>query len=294
MPAGAVIMEWLDWIVQATERRGIQTDGWRISCRNDWLTPVHTGTILSVMNTGDGSFPTTDWGLLANLNQQDTSAKLASLDILIRRYWKPVYVFLRRSGHPEERAKDLTQSFFLDWMEKDVFGKADPERGRFRTFMLTCLKRFAANVHRAEMAAIRRPEAGLVSLQELMENDHVPFEPSDHNTPDAEFQVSWAKEVIHRVLRRLEIECRDKGMEAHYDIMRSRLVDPILNGDPAIPTEDLARKYNLTSKQVFNHLETAKRSFRQLMKDEISLYAESPADVSLEMNDIFRVLGGMF
>ena len=245
------------------------------------------------MHSGNGSFPTTDWGLLANLNQQNSAARIASLDILIRRYWKPVYVFLRRSGHNEDRAKDLTQAFFLEWMEKDIFGKADHERGRFRTFMLTCLKRFAANVHRAERAAMRRPEAGFVSLQELMENEHVPFEPADSSTPDLEFQKSWAKEVIQRVLRRLEIECRKGGLEVHFDIIRARLVDPILSGLPAVPTEDLATRYNLTTKQVFNHLETAKRSFRQLMKDEISLYAESPADVSVEVNDIFRVLGGM-
>lgn len=285
-------MEWLDFIFNPSFGMPDRSGSLNRSLMALQLTK-QSDSLSFVMHTGSGSFPTTDWGLLANLNQQNSAAKIASLDILIRRYWKPVYVFLRRSGHNDDRAKDLTQSFFLDWMERDVFGKADNERGRFRTFLLTCLKRFAANIHRAEMAAVRRPEAGLVSLQELMENEHVPFEPADSSTPDLEFQKSWAKEVIQRVLRRLEFECRKGGLEVHFAIMRARLVDPILSGVPAVPTEDLAARYNLTTKQVFNHLETAKRSFRHLMKDEISLYAASPDEVSVELNDIFRVLGGI-
>ncbi len=109
------------------------------------------------------SFPTTDWGLLANVRSATPIAKQAALDILTRRYWRPVFGFLRFSGNNEESAKDLTQAFFADWIENDVFGKADERQGRFRSFMLTCLKRFVSNEHRAENAQKRKPVAGLLS-----------------------------------------------------------------------------------------------------------------------------------
>lgn len=56
------------------------------------------------------------------------------LDFLIRRYWKPVYCFVRRSGFDDEHAKDLVQEFFMVVLSKNLFAKADPTRGRFRIF----------------------------------------------------------------------------------------------------------------------------------------------------------------
>ena len=71
--------------------------------------------------TDKGSFPTTDWGILADVRGDNPAAKLAALDILVHRYWKPVYLFLRYSGSPVESAKDSTQAFFADWIENDAF-----------------------------------------------------------------------------------------------------------------------------------------------------------------------------
>ncbi len=243
------------------------------------------------MTSGIGSFPTTDWGLLGNLRAQSAEARRASLDILIRRYWKPVYLFLRGSGRDEEQSKDLTQAFFLDWLERDAFQWADPAKGRFRTFMLTCLKRFASNVHRAEYAAKRRPTGGVASLDEMMSSEVVHFEPADHQTPESLFNRAWAVAVLSRVLERLNQQFHEKGQEAHADILRSRLVDPILNGVAPVSTEDLAAKYEISTKQVFNLLETAKRAYRQMIRDEVSLYAVGGSEISDELNDLFRILG---
>jgi DNA-directed RNA polymerase specialized sigma24 family protein len=243
------------------------------------------------MTSAAGSFPTTDWGLLGNLRAQSSEARRASLDILIRRYWKPVYFFLRTSGRNDEQAKDLTQAFFLDWLERDAFQWADPAKGRFRTFLLTCLKRFAANVHRAEYAAKRRPEGGVASLDEMMASEVIHYEPADHQTPESLFNRAWAIAVLTHVLERLNQQFNEKGQQAHADILQSRLVDPILNGIPPVPAEELAAKYEISTKQVFNLLETAKRAYRQMIRDEVSLYAVNSAEISEEINDLFRILG---
>ena len=122
------------------------------------------------MPTRKDAFPTTDWGLLKNLRGNSPALREAGLNLLAGRYWRPVYGFLRRSGHDDAEAKDLTQAFFAAWLENDGFAKADQDKGRLRSLMLTSLKRFVSNERRSDNAQRRKPAAGLVSLDALMEN----------------------------------------------------------------------------------------------------------------------------
>jgi RNA polymerase sigma factor (sigma-70 family) len=243
-------------------------------------------------DSAKASFPTTDWGLLNNMRGATPSLKRAALDILIRRYWRPVFGFIRFSGHDEESAKDLTQAFFAEWIERDVFEKADKQQGRFRSFVLTCLKRFAANEHRAENAQKRKPTAGLFSLDELMDNTEMPFEPSGGMTPDMIFDRAWAVEVVRRVLQQLERECQTTGKSIHFDIFARRIINPILHGVEEPSLAELSREHGLAEKQAANHLLTAKRAYQRLLQQEIRLYVASEAEVSSEMRDLFRILSG--
>jgi len=84
------------------------------------------------MSINQAAFPTTDWGLLKNLSGNDPALRAAGLEILARRYWRPVYCFLRRSGHDDADSKDLTQAFFAGWLENDGFVKADSDKGRLK------------------------------------------------------------------------------------------------------------------------------------------------------------------
>lgn len=241
--------------------------------------------------TGKGSFPTTDWGLLADARGTSPAAKLAALDILIRRYWKPVFLFLRYTGVMEDSAKDFTQAFFADWIENDAFAKADERKGRFRSFMLTCLKRFVSNERRAAHAQKRGPQEGLLSLDELMSNPDIPFEPADSMTPEAIFQKAWAAEVVRRVLKHLEIECDRTGKTVHFDIFAKRVIRPILEGGREPSMADLGREHKLTEKQAANCLLTAKRAYQRLLQEEIRLYASSETEVASEIRDLFALLG---
>lgn len=236
-------------------------------------------------------FPTTDWGSLANVRSSDPAVRQASLEILIRRYWKPVFSFLRGSGHDEESAKDLTQAFFADWIESNDFAKADQRRGRFRSFMLSCLKRFVANQHRAENAQKRRPKAGILSLDELMDNTQMPFQPADGMSPDVLFDRTWAAELVLRVLNRLEHDCRQRGQEIHFDIFAQRVINPILHGFPEPSLVEVGRQHGLTQKQAANRMEPMKDAYRKLMEEELRLYASSEGEVASEVRELFRILG---
>lgn len=244
-----------------------------------------------VTESGGGAFPTTDWGLLAGVRDSAAEAKLVALDSLIRRYWKPVFVFLRCSGSDVEAAKDLTQAFFAQWIERDVFAQADETKGRFRSFMLSCLKRFVSNARRADHAQKRRPPAGLVSLDELLEVSELPAGPAPGGTPDQGFDRTWASEVVVRVLRSLEAECLRTGKQAHYAIFASRVIKPILEGLAAPSMAELAKQYGMTEKQAANALLTAKRAYQRILHKDIRLYAKSEAEVATEVRELFRILG---
>ena len=241
-------------------------------------------------NSGSGAFPTTDWGLFVDIRGGSPAKKLAALDILARRYWKPVFRFLQYSGKDEEAAKDLTQAFFAEWIESNAFAKADAQRGKFRSFMLASLKRFVANEHRADYAQKRRPAAGMLSLNELMDNEEMPFEPVDAETPDRAFDRAWASEVVGRVLGHMEVECRNKGQKAHFDIFSKRLIQPILYGQEAPSMAELGKAHGLTERQAGNLLETAKRAYRRMLDEEVRLYAASESEVSEEVRIIFAIL----
>ena len=237
-----------------------------------------------------GAFPTTDWGLFVDIRGGSPAAKRAALDILARRYWKPVFKFLQFSGKDEESAKDLTQAFFADWIESNAFAKADAQKGKFRSFMLSSLKRFVANAHRDDHAQKRNPAAGLVSLDELMGADEFPFEPAHAETPDKAFDRAWATEVVGRVLKHLAAECARKDQRAHFDIFSRRLIRPILHGIGAPSMADLGREHGLSEKQAGNLLETAKRAYRRLLEEEVRLYAATDSEVSDEVREIFAIL----
>jgi RNA polymerase sigma-70 factor (ECF subfamily) len=246
---------------------------------------------IAIRERRQGSFPTTDWGLLADVRGNNPAVKLAALDILIRRYWKPVFLFLRYSGVTDDSARDLTQAFFADWIENDAFAKADERKGRFRSFMLTSLKRFVSNEHRAAHAQKRCPREGLVSLDELMSNPDIFFEPADNMTPEAIFQRAWAAEVVRRVLKHLEVECNQTGKTAHFEIFSRRVIRPILDGSCEPSMADLGREHGLTEKQAANCLLTAKRAYQRLLQEEIRLYASSETEVASEIRELFSILG---
>ena len=54
---------------------------------------------------------------------------------LCESYWYPLYAFLRRRGYPADQAQDLTQEFFTRVLERRYPVRADPEKGRFRSFL---------------------------------------------------------------------------------------------------------------------------------------------------------------
>src|SRR6266446_4004555 len=100
-------------------------------------------------------FPSTHWSVVLAAGQTPGTVARDALEHLARIYWYPLYEFIRRQGRSPEDAQDLTQEFFARFLANESFKQADQQRGRFRTFMLACLKHFLVSEWRKAHAAKR-------------------------------------------------------------------------------------------------------------------------------------------
>src|SRR5437763_6526652 len=95
--------------------------------------------------SGSSQFPTTRWTLVVAAGDPKREEARSALVSLCESYWYPLYAYLRRRGYPADQAQDLTQEFFVRVLEGRYLDRADPDRGRFRSFLLSSLKFFVAD-----------------------------------------------------------------------------------------------------------------------------------------------------
>src|SRR5689334_11373587 len=90
------------------------------------------------------SFPSSHWSLITRAGGSDPEQARLALAELCRRYWYPIYAFVRRRLGSVHNAEDATQGFFAHLLKGNVLAAADPGRGRFRTYLLACCKHYLA------------------------------------------------------------------------------------------------------------------------------------------------------
>jgi DNA-directed RNA polymerase specialized sigma24 family protein len=159
-----------------------------------------------------GSFPTTRWSIVVNAGAGSESESRAALEMLCRQYWYPLYGFIRRQGRTHHEAQDCTQEFFARLLANDGFATARPERGRFRTFLLTSLRNFLAKEWHRAHAAKRGGEMVPLSLDLRDAQDRFAHEPVEMTLgPEQAFDRTWALGMIERSIGKLQKEYEKSG-----------------------------------------------------------------------------------
>jgi RNA polymerase sigma-70 factor (ECF subfamily) len=231
-------------------------------------------------------FHTTRWSIVASAGGQRTTATDAALSTLCQTYWQPLYAFLRRSGRPAAEAQDLVQEFFATLLEKDYLAAADRERGRFRTFLLTLLKRFAS--HQRERGAALKRGGGqtVLSLDFDSAEQSCRLEPADGWTPEREFERRWALTLLDRVLSHLAAEYRERGRDDLFQ--RCRV---FLTGETAGPSyAEVASSLGMTEGAVKVTIHRLRQRYRELLRNEIKQTVAAPEDVADELNHLLAAL----
>src|SRR6202035_4078379 len=150
---------------------------------------------------GPSQFPTTRWTLVIAAGDPHRKDARSALVSLCEGYWYPLYAYLRRRGYLADEAQDLTQEFFIRVLEGRYLDRADPEKGRFRAFLLTSTKLFLvdeADRNRAQ----KRGGGGVLSHEFSSGEDRYQREPSHDETPEWIFERRWALSVLDRVVEK--------------------------------------------------------------------------------------------
>lgn len=179
-------------------------------------------------------FQSTLWSQVHRARSPDTPSAMHALEQLCRRYWPPIFAFLKRSGHDDENAKDLTQGFFAHLLQGNLLRKADPGRGRFRSFLLGALRFYVANESARARALKRGGGFNLVSI-DAAGDDGATVEPATRETPEQLFDRKWALQVLDEAMQRLATEYRRAGLHAQFLLLR-----PHLTGESEDALSDLA------------------------------------------------------
>ena len=224
------------------------------------------------------SLPSTHWSVLDAVRDRETPAHREALQLLADRYHYPAYVHVRSRGYAHEDAQNLVQDFFEESLRRELFGRADRTRGRFRNFFLTALDNHVRNSVRGDHAQRRHPPGG--------------FEPIDCEQPsaidavDRAFFRAFASRVVAQILAQVEAECLSNDQQDHFLVFRKRIIEPALDAAEPPTQAALADKLGVTEKQVANYLVTVKRIFRRRLQAYVLAYAANEADAAEEIKDL--------
>lgn len=235
------------------------------------------------------AFLTTHWSLIEQAQQNEDKDR-ALIGLLLQRYWKPVYCYLRRRGHDNEQAKDLTQGFFHEVvLNRDLIGRVDPSKGRFRTLLLHALRQYLADEKRKETARKRIPRDRLVSL-EIIEAEVLP-ESVLTLGPEQAFDYAWKTELLERVLSEIEDRYLTGQKETHWCVFRDRILTPTLEDSQAPSLAQLCERYGIpTEVQASNMLTTVKRHFQNVLREHVRQTVLTGEAAEEELREIFRFL----
>jgi len=234
------------------------------------------------------AFATTQWTRVLEARGDSPEAQ-AALSDLSAAYYAPVLAFIRRTGRDEDESRELTQEFFARLLARHGLDTVNPQRGRFRSFLLGAVKHFLADArdhaHRVKRGA-GQPHESIDPGTDTSPG----LQLADENTPspDREFDRKWALTVLDRALATLELEQQTAGKSEHFDILK-----PWLTGDlENLSQAEAARQLGLNEGAVKVAIHRLRRRFRELVKTEIGRTLNDPSQVEDELACLVAALGG--
>jgi RNA polymerase sigma factor (sigma-70 family) len=228
------------------------------------------------------SFQTTHWSLVVSAAADSREA----LEQLCAAYWPPLYSHLRRVGFDSAEAQDLTQAFFARLLDKRLLDLADVRRGRFRTFLITALRRFVINEWKRDRAVKRGGDHSIIAADFGAVEKAVCSEPAHDLTPERLFERQWALSVLQNAFRELELEQRAAGSESLFETLAR-----CLSRDASLPSYDaLAKQLQTTPEALKMRVSRMRKRLGELVRAEIRKTVDGDADVDDELRTLYRSL----
>jgi RNA polymerase sigma factor (sigma-70 family) len=215
-------------------------------------------------------FETTSWTLVRSVGDID------ALDTLVRLYWKPLYFFVRQHGYPNESAKDFVQEFLTTMLEKGALSKADPERGRFRTFLLASMTNFLKDQAKSQARQKRGGGQNLFSLDFVRGEKEFSLQVAAGERPEDLMNRAWAKELWTQALADL------RGSAPALEAFRLYLA--------GTPYPAISAQTGLTGEAAKMAVYRMKSQLREIVTGYIRQTVSNPDDLRGEMAHFIALL----
>lgn len=231
-------------------------------------------------------FATTRWSLVLDAGAGHSADSSAALEELCRAYWTPIYAYLCRTGTSPESAKDLTQQFFATLLEKKWLARVDRDRGRFRSFLLTYLKRFLSDEHDRASARKRGGGREILSLEELAEDNAIGFAPAAARTPECEYDRQWALITLKNALLRLRAEAAASGQLELFEAVQGRLTEE----GTSESLLEIGQRFGVGESALKMRLNRWRARYQQMIRSEVAQTVPRFADVNEELRHLMAAL----
>lgn len=231
-------------------------------------------------------FATTEWGQVLAAGADAGEESRRALELLVGAYWFPLYAQVRRRGYSAEDAEDLTQEFLHQLLEHQRLGRADPARGRFRSFLLASLNHFLSNARAASRTWKRGGRLRFLAITGAESHERWLTESDQAMTPERAFDRHWAMTLLHLVLKRLREEWAVEGQEHSFDRLKPFLTDGRLQPHYDGVAAALGLSEPATRMAVFR----LRQRYRLLIREEIARTLEDPEVVDDELQALMAAL----
>ena len=232
-------------------------------------------------------FHTTHWTVVLAAREKDGAVAREALARLCSTYWYPLYAFIRRQGSSPHEAEDLTQEFFFRFLERHALGSVQPAAGKFRSFLLACLKNFLANQRERAHAQRRGGGQSLLPLDGKDAETRYSLEPADQRAPEAVFERRWALAVLERTMTELRHEYANAGKSDLFEAFQSFL--PGGHGDAS--RADLAARRGVSPGAIDVAVHRLRQRFGILLRQQVAQTVSSDAEVDEEIRYLISVIG---
>jgi len=231
------------------------------------------------------AFPTTHWSLLAKATLHGEAEAQAALEELCRRYYAPVRQFIRSLGVAEPEVQDLTQEYFLHVLQKSMFSRADPLRGKFRSFLLGALVRFLRDATDKRDALKRGGAAKHLSL----DSEDAAMQSSDDSESAHYFLLfdrEWALAILEAAMSRVRSQYEQAKREPEFAVLKN-----FLPGAQRVQGyEAAAQQLEISVPALKSEVHRLRRDFRAMVRDEVAQTVSAPHEIESEMAHLQRVL----
>lgn len=225
----------------------------------------------------------TCWSVVLAAAGTDSRLRAEAMESLCGRFWFPLYGYVRTHVADASTAQDLTQEFFAQLLEKNGLTTVDPQRGRFRWYLLAALKHFLSNDRKRQRAQKRGGERTIFSLDFKDAEDCYSREISDPMTPDKWFDRQWAKAVTDSAFERLRASLECRGKLHHFEALT-----PLLAGStPAYSYEKAAKELGISAGAVRIAVSRMRQLYRDFVRETIAETVADPGEIDEEIRQLF-------